>query len=377
MADDLGERTEAPTSKRRLEAREKGQVPKSQDLAGVITLFGSLITLIFFGSALGASMAGVLRSMLTADAAGTTLTMPSMTESLRQAFGEAALIMLPVLGVAAFIGFLTQFIQVGLNLSGEPIRPKLDKLDPLKGAKRVFGKRGIVKAAIDSIKLAIVIGIGYLVAVANAGSIAALPALTAVGALTVAARLLLILVIVLLALMFAIAMIDFIYQRWQHTQDLKMTKQQIKDERRSMEGDPQLKGKRLQMAREIAMQRVGVAVPEADVIITNPTHFSVAIKYDSATMRAPRVTAKGADEIALRIRQLARKHQVPVIERPPLARALYWGVEVGQEIASEHYEAVAEILAYVYRIEQRLPQRPASTVPPFQSPARNRATAQV
>jgi flagellar biosynthetic protein FlhB len=358
MADDLGERSEAPTSKRRSEAREKGQVAKSQDLAGVGTLFGSLITLIFFGGMIGASLAGMLRAMLTTDAAGVSMTVPSMAESTRQAFGEGALIMLPVLGVAALIGFLTQFIQVGWNLSAEPIRPKLDKLDPIKGAKRIFGKRGLVKASIDSIKLTIVIGIGYLVAVGNAETIAALPALTALGALAVGARLILILVIVLLALMFAIALVDFIYQRWQHTEDLKMTKQQVKDERRSMEGDPQMKGKRLQMAREIAMQRVGVAVPEADVIITNPTHFSVAIKYDSATMRAPRVTAKGADEIALRIRQLARKHEVPIVERPPLARAIYWGVEVGQEIASEHYEAVAEILAYVYRLENRLPQRP-------------------
>lgn len=373
MADDLGERTEAPTTKRRTEAREKGQMAKSQDLAGVGTLFGSLITLILFGSMIGASLVGMLRAMLTTDAAGISMTVPSMAESARQAFGEGALIMLPVLGVAALIGFLTQFIQVGWNLSAEPIRPKLDKLDPIKGVKRVFGKRGLFKTAINTVKLTIVIGIGYLVAVANAHTISALPALTAVGALAVAARLLMILVIVLLALMFAIAMVDFMYQRWQHTQDLKMTKQQVKDERRSMEGDPQMKGKRLQMAREIAMQRVGVAVPEADVIITNPTHFSVAIKYDSATMRAPRVTAKGADEIALRIRQLARKHEVPVIERPPLARALYWGVEIGQEISSEHYEAVAEILAYVYRIEQRLPQRPASTVPPVQSPARTPA----
>ncbi len=358
MADDLGERTEAPTGKRRTEAREKGQVPKSQDLAGVGTLFGSLIILIFFGSSIGASLAGMLRAMLTADAGGTSMTVPSMAESARQAFGEAALVMLPVLGVAAFIGFLTQFVQVGWNITAEPIRPKLDKLDPIKGVKRVFGKRGLVKTGINTIKLAIVIGIGYLVAVANAQTIAALPALTAVGALAVAARLLTILVMVLLSLMFAIALVDFVYQRWQHTQDLKMTKQQVKDERRSMEGDPQIKGKRLQMAREIAMQRAGVAVPEADVIITNPTHFSVAVRYDSAAMGAPRVTAKGADEIALRIRQLARRHDVPIVERPPLARALYWGVEVGQEIASEHYEAVAEILAYVYRIEGRAPARP-------------------
>ena len=358
MADDLGERTEAPTGKRRSDAREKGQIPKSLDLSGVMTLFGSMIILIIFGGMIGSSLTGLMRNMLTADASGDHLIVPSMAESTRQAFGEAAIVLLPIFAVTALIGFVSQFVQVGWNLSAEPIRPKLDKLDPIKGFKRVFGKRGLVKTAMNSIKLTIVIGVGYLLALSQAQTIAALPVLTAVGALAVATRLLIILALVLLALMLAIALIDFMYERWQHTQDLRMTKQQVKDERRSMEGDPQIKGKRLQMAREIAMQRVGQAVPEADVIITNPTHFSVAIKYDSTTMGAPRVTAKGADEIALRIRQLARKHEVPIVERPPLARALYWGIQVGQEISPEHYEAVAEILAFVYRMEDRMPVRP-------------------
>ncbi len=369
MADDLGEKTEAPTTKRRTEAREKGQIPKSQDLSGVMALFGAVVILMIFGGQITASLTALLRTMLAADASGEDLALPSMTVSTRQAFGQAALVMLPVLGLSAVLAYLTQFVQVGWNLSAEPIRPKLERLDPIKGVKRVFGKRGIVKTAINTLKLTIVVGVGWMVAAANAQTIAALPSLTALGAMAVAVRLLLILAFVLLALMLAIALVDFLYQRWQHTQDLKMTKQQVKDEHRSMEGDPQLKGKRVQMAREIAMQRAGQAVPEADVVITNPTHFSVAIKYDAASMRAPKVTAKGADEIALRIRQLARKHEVPVIERPPLARALYWGVEVGQEISAEHYEAVAEILAFVYRMENRAPARPASAPAPRPSPA--------
>ncbi|MCC5822974.1 MAG: flagellar biosynthesis protein FlhB [Phycisphaerales bacterium] len=358
MADDLGERSEAPTSKRRSEARDKGQIPKSQDLSGVITLFGSMVILIAFGGMIISSMAGMIRAMLTADASGVHMTVPSMAESARQVFGQAALILIPVLAVAALFGFVSQFIQVGWNVTPEPIRPKLNKLDPIKGFKRVFGKRGLMKTVMNTIKLTVVIGVAYLLALLNAQAIASLPALTAAGALTVGARLLVILMIILLALMLLIALIDYMYQRWQHTQDLKMTKQQVKDERRSMEGDPQIKGKRMQMAREIAMQRVGQAVPEADVVITNPTHFSVAIKYESGVMNAPRLTAKGADEIALRIRQLARKHDVPIVERPPLARAIYWGVEIGQEIAPEHYEAVAEILAYVYRLDGRAPARP-------------------
>lgn len=361
MADDLGERTEAPTGKRLAEAREKGQIPKSQDLAGAATLFGSLLILILFGGMIGTTLAGLLRAMLITDAAGGDLSVHAMAAATRRAFGIAGLALLPVLALAAVLGFLTQFVQVGWNVSAEPVRPKLDKLDPLKGFKRIFGKRGLVKTGLDSLKLATVLGVGWMVATSHARTIAALPALTAAGALAEAARILLTLALVLIAMLIAIGLIDLAYQRWQHTRDLRMTRQQVKDERRTMEGDPQIKGKRIQMARQIAMQRVGKAVPEADVIVTNPTHFSVAIQYDPETMRAPKVTAKGADEIALRIRQIARQHDVPVIERPPLARALYWGVEVGREIPSEHYEAVAEILAYVYRLEERLPDRPRVT----------------
>lgn len=364
MADDLGERTEAPTTKRRTEAREKGQIPKSQDLSGVITLFGAVVILIAFGGMIIASMTGMVRSMLTGDASGAHVAVPSMAESTRQIFGQAAVLLIPVLAVSAFFGFVSQFVQVGWNFATEPIRPKLENLDPIKGFKRVFGKRGLMKSVTNTIKLVVVIGVAYGLALANADAIAALPALTAAGALAVAARILLILILVLLVLLLFIALIDYLYQRWQHTEDIKMTKQQVKDERRSMEGDPQLKGKRIQMAREIAMQRVGQAVPEADVVITNPTHFSVAIKYDAGEMGAPRVTAKGADQIALRIRQLARQHDVPIVERPPLARAIYWGVDVGREIAPEHYEAVAEILAYVYRLEGRTPARPSAAKQP-------------
>ncbi len=156
---------------------------------------------------------------------------------------------------------------------------------------------------------------------------------------------------ILLALLLTIGLIDFFYQKWQHGQDLKMTKHEVKDERRSMEGDPKLKSKRFQMAREIALQRINSAVPKADVIITNPTHYSVAIRYDAATMKAPKVVAKGVDYLAMRIREVGRTHSIPIVERPPLARGLYASVEVGQEVSPEFYQAIAEILAFVYRLE--------------------------
>ncbi len=366
MADDMGERTEAPTTKRLQDARMKGQVPKSTDLAGVVTLFGGVLMIALFGGVLMELFEATMRHMLSPPPDGEWFSTDTIAPNAHRAFGTAALTMLPVLAVAAATGFVGQVIQVGFLFSSEPIRPKLSKLSPIAGVKRVFGKKGLIKTVMATMKLIVVLVVAYLVITSQVERLATLPMMTAVGALSSVVHALIILVFWLLALLLFVAVADFLYQRWQHSDDLKMTKQEVKDERRSMDGDPQVKGKRLEMARQFISQRMGQAVPEADVIITNPTHFSVAIKYDTDSMNAPKVTAKGVDELALRIRQIARTNDVPIVERPPLARALYWGVDIGQEISPEHYEAVAEILAYVYRVDGRTPRRPA---PSSQRPA--------
>jgi flagellar biosynthetic protein FlhB len=157
----------------------------------------------------------------------------------------------------------------------------------------------------------------------------------------------------ILAVLLVLALIDFSYQRWKHSEDMKMTKQQVKDEMKQTEGDPEVKRRRMRMQQQIAMQRISSAVPQADVIVTNPEHISIAIQYDADRMHAPKVVAKGADFIAIRIRQIATRHGVPIVERKPLARALYRDVGVGQEIPPDFYSAVAEVLAYVYRLSGR------------------------
>lgn len=357
MADDMGERSEAPTAKRLQDSRMKGQVPKSTDLAGVITLFGGVIVVAIFGSAFMQLFEANMKHMLNPPPDGEWFTTDTIVPTAKRAFGSAALTMLPVLAVSAAIGLVGQLVQVGFLFSTEPIRPKLTKLNPISGIKRIFGKKGLIKTVMSTLKLVVVLVVAYLVVMNQVERLAVLPMMSVNGALSSVIHALIILVFWLLVLLLFIAVADFIYQRWQHNDDLKMTKQEVKDERRSMDGDPQLKGKRLEMARQFINQRMGQAVPEADVIITNPTHFSVAIKYDTENMKAPKVTAKGVDELAFRIRQLGRTHHVPIVERPPLARALYWGIDIGQEISAEHYEAVAEILAYVYRIDGRTPTR--------------------
>lgn len=355
--DDLGERTEAPTPKRLREARERGQVPKSQDLSGVILLLGGVVLLIVMAPMIGDMFASLVRRTLAGTLSADPLSVDTLRVGAFLGFAEVGRIMLPVLLIMMVLAYMSQFVQIGVVLSGEPIKPKFDRLSPIQGVKRIYGRRGLMKAVINTLKLVLLVGVTVLVVNAQLSTVAVLPRLTATHAGMTVLRMALVVALTLLAVLLILALIDLIYQRWQHQEDNKMTKQQVKDERKTMEGDPQIKGRRLQMGREIVMQQVNASVPEADVIVTNPTHFSVAIKYDADEMSAPRVTAKGADLVALRIRQIARTSDVPIVERPPLARALYWGVRVGQEIAQEHYEAVAEILAYVYRLDGRAGER--------------------
>lgn len=349
--DDLGERTEAPTPKALQTARDKGQVPKSQDLSGAVLMLGGVVALIALAPMIGEMFQRILRTMLGGDIAVDQLSMATINAAGMLAIYEVGRVMLPVLLIVMVVAYGAQFMQVGFLISGDPIQPKFSKLSPLGGIKRIYGKKGIAKAVINTLKLTLLIIVSYLVIRAQIDTISTLPMLTALMATTAILRMVITIAFILIVILLMLSVIDYIFQRWQHNQENKMTKQQVKDERRTMEGDPLLKGKRMQMAREIVMQQISHQVPQADVIVTNPTHFSVAIKYESGGMGAPKVIAKGADLIALRIRQIARTNKVPIVERPPLARALYWGVKVGQEISAEHYEAVAELLAYVYRIE--------------------------
>ncbi len=351
--DDLGERTEEPTARKLSQARKKGQVPKSQDLSGAISLLGAMIVFLALGSSVGAMFSSILRRTLGGEISADIRSTETIYAASKAVAYEAMVTVLPIMVLAAIAAYIGGFLQVGWLITGEPIRPKFSKLSPKAGLKRILGMRALMKTLINSLKLSVMVIVSTLFIMANLDAIAVMPKLTPLMALTNALRLIFILALILIALLIFIAIIDFIYQKWQHTKDLRMSKQEVKDERKSMDGDPMVKGKRRQMAREIVMQQIGKAVPEADVIVTNPTHFSVAIRYDPEKMGAPRVTAKGADLVALRMRQIARQNEVPIVERPPLARALYWGIDVGQEVTLEHYEAVAELLAYVYRIDGR------------------------
>ncbi len=351
MAEDMGEKTEQPTGRRLSEARQRGQIAKSTDLSAAIDLIGATLLLALLGGMIVESLGVLMRRVLEDGPAA--MTAGAAPTALKLCMVNGAWALGPAMLAIAAISFVGQMVQTGWNWTTEPLTPKLSKLNPLNGAGKLCNRRNVVKTIVNTLKLAAVGWVAWVFIRGSLPELVGLPALGVAPGLYAIAMLAARLLAWLLTLLLIIGLVDWTYQRWQHRQDLRMTKQEVKDEQKNMEGDPAVRGRRLRMMREIALQRINQAVPTADVVIANPTHFSVANKYDADSMRAPKVVAKGADMLAMRIRQLATMHGVPIVERPPLARALYAGIEEGQEIAPEFYQAVAEILAYVYRLESR------------------------
>ncbi len=354
MADELGERSEPPTLRRKTEARKDGNIAKSQDLGGAMLLIAGTLLIVLLGPQMLGRFKIVMEAVLSDDALGSPLVVgeaATVAQYVTLAGAAIGLPMLLVIGAAAYVG---QFIQVGWLITLKQVKPDLGKLDPMKGAKKLVSLTSLFKAVMSIVKVAVTGVIAVLTIYQYRDEIIVMAYFSPVQALVRSAMLVLDLAIRLLAVLLLLGIIDYAYQRWKHHQDLKMTKQEVKDEMKSVEGDPFVKRRRYRMQQSIAMQRLNAAVPRADVIVTNPEHISIAIRYDAEQMNAPTVVAKGADFLALRIRQLGLVNNIPIIERPPLARALYRQVAVGQEVPPDFYHAVAEILAYVYQVEGKM-----------------------
>lgn len=347
------EKTEAPTPRKRAEAREQGNIARSQDLTAAGILMAAVIMLYLLGMRVFGGMKVAVETLLGhAHAAN-----PTRPDDLEQviSFGTriTALSAGPLLLAIGAVGFLFALGQVGFLVTLKPLTPSLNKLSPAKGLSNMFNAKAGMRLIMSLLKVGAIGGVAGLIVYYDLPWIVQLGALEVAPAFAAACELVYLLALKLAAMLLVLAIIDYSFQRWKHEQDLKMSKQDVKEEMKRMEGDPLVKQRRARVARQLAMQRMSAAVPQADVIVTNPTHFAVALKYDSDRMRAPKVVAKGADYMAMRIRQLAAVHGIPIVERKPLARALYANVEVGQEIPPEEYAAVAEILAYVYRLGER------------------------
>lgn len=350
MAETGQDKTEAATPRRKSEARNDGNLAKSQDLTAALMLLAAIVGLQLFGMNVFSNMRNTMQTMLS----GAHTSNPARLDDLG-ALGaysmRATIAMLaPLTLVIMAVGLVAVVGQVGFLITGKPLIPDPKKLNPIKGIQQMFSARSAMRLVLSVGKFVLIGAVASLVMFRDMEKILHLAELGAGQAFLVGSHMVFELAMILAALLIVLAIADYMYQKWQHSQDLKMTKEQVKQEMKDMDGDPLVKQRRARVARQLAMQRMAQAVPQADVIVTNPTHYAIALKYDKGSMQAPRVVAKGADFMAMRIRQIASLNGIPLVERKPLARALFANVEVGQEIPEEHYAAVAEILAYVYRL---------------------------
>jgi flagellar biosynthesis protein FlhB len=296
----------------------------------------------------------VLGQALLVESVSSPLNPDSAAEAVRL-LGLAALrIGAPIVLTAWVAAYLSHFTQIGWIVSTKSLSPTFRKLNPIAGFKRIFSLSGVVKSGMDLVKVGLIVVVAVMTIMQDRDEILVLPYLSSVQAMGRIGDMVFTLALRVLAILVSLGLIDYLYQRWKRSSDLKMTKQQVKDEMKQSEGDPEVKRRRMRIQRQIAVQRISAAVPKADVIVTNPEHISIAIQYDSARMHAPKVVAKGADFLAMRIRQIAMQHGIPIVERKPLARALYKEVGVNQEVPPEFYKAVAEILAYVFRLNGKM-----------------------
>lgn len=354
--DDDSQKTEEPTSKRLSDAREKGQVARSQEVSHWFMMLALALLVGIFAPTLTADIGGVLRPFLerphlmSLDGGG-----------LRDVFATTAYAILKVslipLAILLVAGLAAGTIQNGIIVTSEQIRPKLSNIGFKRGLKKMFSTRALTDFLKGILKLAIVGVVVTLIVWPDRGDVHAIPAMAVEDMLALVQEEATKVIIGVLSVMTLITLADVLYQRYQHHKELRMTKQQVKDEHKQSEGDPLIKSRLRQIRVERARKRMMAAVPEADVVITNPTHYAVALKYDQRTMEAPRVVAKGVDNVALRIREVAEENDVAIVENPPVARALHASVEIDQEIPPEHYKAVAEIIGYVMRLKQGLPAR--------------------
>ncbi len=348
---DQGERTEEATQQRREDFRKRGQVAQTREFASVLLLFTSVLLIwmlssFFFRQIHEIFFASMGDDLVAAVRGG------SFTHLATFAGVKFAYLVLPVLGVMWVIGFASTLIQVGFLYNEEALEVKWERMDPVQGFKRMLSLRALTEGLKAVLKLTVILALSYWLL---KDQITALPKLmsfsmgeifTFLGQLTVR----------LLAgvgfFMLGLAGLDYFYQRWDMEKEMRMTKQEIKEEHKSREGDPMIRARIKRVQREFAQKRMMEEVPKADVIVTNPTHIAVALKYD-ANMVAPTVVAKGADLIAEKIRELAREFNIPIVENKPLARTMFKTLKIGQMIPRELYTAVAEVLSYVYRLKRK------------------------
>jgi flagellar biosynthesis protein FlhB len=362
-AESGGERTEEPSQRRLEEARKRGQVPRSRELTNFATMIGGSAALVASGGALAVRMSQMVRSGLSIDPQ--SLVDPSsMLSSLSSACISALAVLLPIFGTVIGLVLLASVAMGGWNFSMEALVPDFTRLSPLAGVKRLFGLRGATELGKALLKCAVVGGVCAGVVSWTFRDVLALAHMEPRTAIGRGAGLMSWSFVWLCASLVLIAIVDVPLQLFQFKQGLRMTRQELRDEAKESDGRPETKQRIRRMQQTLARRRMMHKVPTADVVIVNPTHFAVALKYDPKKMRAPRVLAKGADLVAQNIRRIAEEHRVPIFESPKLARALYRSTDLNNEIPAGLYVAVAQVLSYIFRVRALNPTAAARTARP-------------
>lgn len=346
------ERTEQATPRRREEARKRGQIPKSREISSVMVLLTGGSVLFFLGSFMVRQISELTVQYL--GQIGSLSLNPDNIQGLNLRVIQSILIILaPVLITVLVVSILSHYVQSGPLLAAETIKPEWSKINPLKGFGRLFSKQSLAELLKSIFKILIIGGVAYSLIQKEMSSVLLLTGQNPSATLSYLRSISWSLLLKVSLVMLALAGADYLFQHWSYEKNLRMTKQEVKEEMKSTEGDPLIKSRVRSLQRQLARRRMMVEVPKADVIITNPTHLAIALRYQIKEMEAPKVVAKGAGWIAEKIIKIAREHQIPLIENKPLAQTLYKSVEIGQMIPSSLYQVVADILAYVYRIKNK------------------------
>ncbi|TWT43198.1 EscU/YscU/HrcU family type III secretion system export apparatus switch protein [Botrimarina hoheduenensis] len=357
MAEAAGEKSFDATPYRRQQAREKGQVPYSQDLGSAVLLLAAAGLLKMLGGRLAAALASLTERLLAEPlqlAADRDLLIATSNQTLLLIGGPLA----SLLGLLLLAAAATNLAQTGLLFVPDKLAPDISRLNPIAGLGRIFSIQGTARLGFGLVKVVIVAAVS-IAAIWPHGAVIAEAGRLGIGQLaTLLIDTTFTTVFWVGGALLVLALADLALQRWKHEQDLKMTSQEMKEEMKNLQGDPEVAARRKQVQRQLAMSRMGQDVPKADVVVTNPTELAIALRYDAEVMAAPVVVAKGAGVIAQRIRRLALENGVPIVERKPLARLLYKEVAIGHPVTADSYAAVAEVLAYVYRLKGKKPPKP-------------------
>ncbi|RUM44125.1 MAG: flagellar biosynthesis protein FlhB [Hydrogenimonas sp.] len=351
MADDL-EKTEEPTPKKIADAKKEGNVPKSMDTSGFITLLVAVIAFIALTGWIFDRLEAVYRYYI--NFTGVSITPALLTDIVLYTIGQVLLMILPLAIPVAIAGMLAAWMQFGFIFTTKPLVPDLKKIDPIKGAKNLFSVKKLIESFKITFKVSAVFGVAFAVFLGFIKELVSVAHAPLAQQMVWLANRAMLLAGLMLVLLMILALIDLLFVRYNYFKELRMSKQEIKDEMKQLDGNPEVKAKIRQIQTQMARKRMLAEVPKADVVITNPTHFAVALQYKEGESRAPKVIAKGTDLIALKIREIAREHYIQIVENPPLARELYKRVEVEQEIPEQFYHAVAEVLAFVYKSKRGL-----------------------